>query len=206
MNKKFRDFEIRRTCNTTYSNYSEYKPHLRRDFNSRCAYCNLNDGMITTPFEIDHFIPMSVFSSVYPNFETNYKNLMYSCKKCNLAKSNHFEGELKEETFENKLFYDPTLVDYNEIFYRNEVGSICSNDQKGINMIKIIKLYRRIHNLAWVCELTKETLDKLNQKIIKTSEDNDKQKFLLEAKSELQEYYINVKEIFIANYNNKNFE
>ena len=206
MRKAFRDFKIERTCTKKFSDYHSYRRYLKTDFHSRCAYCNLLDSEITTPFEIDHFVPMAEFKNCWPELETTYKNLIYSCKKCNRAKSSQFKGDLSKRCIENELFYDPEDNDYNTIFYRDDTGTICSDDKKGRDMINRIELYRPIHNLAWVCELTNNTINKLNKQIMKVGKDSEKGKLFMQAKNELLEYYIVCKNVFIANYNNNEFD
>lgn len=205
MKGTFRDFKIRRTCTKQYKDYHFYKPFLQKDFHSRCAYCNLLDTQITTSYEVDHFIPKDAFKDEWSELETTYKNLVYSCKKCNGAKSSQFKGDLSKRVIENELFYDPEETDYNTIFYRDDIGTICSEDEKGRDMINRIKLYRPIHNLAWMCEMTKQTLDKLNVQIEKVGKDSEKGKLLIEAKLELNDYYNDCRDIFLANYNNEKF-
>ena len=103
--KDFKSHTIKRSNPPHYDDYHNYKPYLIKDFSNRCAYCNLNDVSITTPFEIDHFIPKDAFKSVRPDFETDYNNLIYACKKCNIAKSNKYEGNILSEEPTNNLLY-----------------------------------------------------------------------------------------------------
>ncbi len=201
----FRNYRITRTCTKNYSDYHRYKENLRQDFQHRCAYCNLLDSQVTTPFEIDHFIPKKEFEDQWPELLTLYSNLVYSCKKCNLAKSNQYAGDLSKREIINDFFYDPVQTDYGEVFYRDEFGRICSDDKKGRDMINRLELYRPIHNFAWLCELAKSALDKLTDKINSLQNDSDQKQCLEEAKKELSEYYITCYAVFIANYNNNKF-
>ena len=176
--KDFKNHAIIRSNPPYYSNYSSYKPFLEEDFSKRCAYCNLSRDAITTPFEIDHFIPRNAFKTIRPDLETDYKNLIYSCKKCNIAKSNKFKGDLTSKEPTNELFYDPVLVDYNTVFYRNELGAIDSDDPKGKEMIKLLKLYRPIHILAWICDEMNQTAEKLEKVIDSTTDDKKKNEYI----------------------------
>lgn len=205
MKREFRNFNIQRTCTKKFASYGSYKKYLKEDFHSRCAYCNLLDSQITTPYEVDHFIPKDEFKDAWPELDTTYENLVYACKKCNNAKSNQYKGDISKRIIENALFYDPEKTDYNKIFYRDDVGSICSDDAKGRGMINRIKLYRPIHNVAWICEIIRQTLVKLNIQIETVEKDSEKEKLLLEAKNKLNEYYINCHEVFLVNYNNDKF-
>lgn len=202
MKRTFRNFKIYRTCTINYEDYHSYKDYLQSDFHFRCAYCNLLDSEITTSYEIDHFIPKDTFKDEWSDLEKTYKNLVYSCKKCNGAKSNQFKGDISKRVIENELFYDPENTDYNTIFYRDDTGCICSDDAKGRDMINRIKLYRPIHNLAWICEITKNTLEKLNKQIEIEGMESPKGILLLKAKNELNDFYNDCRDVFIANYNN----
>lgn len=205
MKRGFRNFKIKRTCKKSFKQYESYRPYLKEDFHSRCAYCNLLDSSITTPFEVDHFIPVDAFKDNWPECETLYNNLVYSCKKCNVAKGKQYSGDILKKEIQNDYFYNPVQTDYNEIFFRNDSGDICSDDEKGRDMINRLKLYRPIHNLAWICEYLKSTLEKLNNKIDKVGKETESGKIFCKAKSELNDYYILCQEVFIANYNNDKF-
>ena len=203
--KAFRNFKISRSCEETFNSYKNYKCYLKKDFHSRCAYCNIKDTDITTPFEIDHFVPRKEFENIRDDLDTLYDNLMYTCKKCNIAKASKFEGDLTKNKVTNNLFYDPVEIDYNDIFYRTKIGAINSDDKKGRKMIELLKLYRPIHNLAWVCEELLSTIDKLKKKISETENIEQKSK-LEESLCKLSTYYIEFNNVFLANYNNKEFK
>lgn len=203
--KEFKSHTITRSTPPHYSSYGKYKPYLENDFCERCAYCNLHSKRITTPFEVDHFVSRAAFDGVRPELETDYKNLVYSCKKCNVAKSGQFKGDLTEEIPTNALFYDPVLVDYNSIFYRNEFGAIDSDDPKGRSMINMLKLYRPIHILAWLCEEIGATADKLQDAINVETSEAKKQEYE-KALNGLNAQYRKFVDLFIASYNDSNFE
>ena len=203
--KDFKTHTISRSTPPHFLSYGDYKPYLEKDFGERCAYCNLHSKRITTPFEVDHFIPRKAFKGVRPSLDTDYNNLVYACKKCNVAKSGKFEGDLTEVSPTNTLFYDPVLVDYNSIFYRNELGAIDSDDPKGKSMIKMLKLYRPIHILAWLCDEIRITRDKL-QRAIDTETNESKKQEYQKALDGLNAQYCKFVDLFIASYNDNNFE
>lgn len=203
--KDFKTHTISRSTPPHFSSYGDYKPYLEKDFGERCAYCNLHSKRITTPFEVDHFIPRKAFKGVRPSLDTDYNNLVYACKKCNVAKSGKFEGDLTEVSPTNTLFYDPVLVDYNSIFYRNELGAIDSDDPKGKSMIKMLKLYRPIHILAWLCDEIRITRDKLQSAIDTETNESKKQEYQ-KALDGLNAQYCKFVDLFIASYNDNNFE
>lgn len=130
---------------------------------------------------------------------------MYACKKCNSTKSGKFKGDLSLPAPTNELFYDPTLVDYNTVFYRNELGAIDSDDPKGKEMIKLLKLYRPIHILAWLCEEIDLTADKLEKAIISEPDEKKKQEYEKACYS-LNKQYRKFIDLFLASYNDEKFD
>lgn len=182
----------------------DYKECLRHDFSGRCAYCNILDEQITTCFEIDHFIPRKAFEGKRDTLYDDYRNLIYSCKKCNLAKRNQFEGDIFSDPPKNNLFYDPVEVDYNTIFYRNELGAIASDDEKGRDMIKRLRLYRPVHILAWLCEKIDTTADKL-ENAIKLEQDCERKKQLKNALDSFNSQYRKYNKFFNAAYKDDSF-
>lgn len=203
MKYNFKDHKITRTCNEKFDDYHKYEPYLIKDFSSRCAYCNLCDKDISNSFEIDHYIPKKAFKEKRNELLTLYDNLVYSCKKCNQTKSSKFNGDVYSNPLNNELFYNPAVVDYNTIFYRNETGSILSEDGKGQNMIKLLRLYRPIHNLAWICEKLKEKYSRIEVKMSELNTESAEYQVYKEIKYKLLELYSGLRDYFIANYNEK---
>lgn len=202
--KDFKTHTILRSTPPHQTRYVNYKPFLKKDFCGRCAYCNLSDETITTPFEVDHFIPRAVFKQERMDLDTDYTNLVYSCKKCNNAKRHQFDGDIHSINPTNELFYDPTQVDYNDIFYRNELGAIDSDDDKGKNSITRLKLYRPIHILSWICEELYETAEKL-EVAIKSESDTKRKRTLEAALNKLNNQYRKMSRLFTAAYDDNSF-
>lgn len=162
----FRAEAITRTCKKNYNDYHSYRKDLEKDFHRRCCYCNLSEDTLgVIPFQIDHFIPKHIFKDKQNQMETQYSNLVLACPKCNRAKSDQYKGDISSPEIVNELFYNPDEVDYNDIFYRNEVGGISSDDPKGKDIIIRLKLYRTIHNYAWIVEKLNNIIDALNAQI-----------------------------------------
>lgn len=203
---EFRKHKITRTCTKKYANYRNFKNYLADDFQHRCAYCNLLDSEITSFFEIDHFVPQSEINK-HPKLKgliNDYENLVYACRNCNGEKTDIFEGDITVNPYENKKFYDPVKTDYNTIFYRNKLGTICSDDSKGKDMIVNLKLYRPINNLAWICECLNEISDRLHD--LQVAETDPKRiELIKDAEIEALRYYKDCKHIHTANFNNKTF-
>ena len=104
----------------------------------------------------------------------------------------------------NELFYNPVAVDYNKIFYRNEYGGIDSDDEKGREMIKRLRLYRPIHNLAWLVERLETIMDKLDAKIAQETEEK-KREALEDIRNKFAYIHAQKERAFRAAYNEKVF-
>lgn len=104
----------------------------------------------------------------------------------------------------NEFFYNPVVIDYNEIFYRNEYGGIDSDDAKGREIIKRLKLYRPIHNLAWLVEHLEIVWGKLEIEIERETDETRKE-LLIRVKDRLANIYVKQAQAFRAAYNNKVF-
>jgi hypothetical protein len=134
------------------ADYRRYKDFLAKDFNQRCGYTDCPQFWFggQTNFQIDHFKPISKF----PEFKTQYDNLVYACSFVNRAKSNDFGNYL-----------DPCEIDYNEHFYRDKVGNIFPDEgsEFGNYMYKKLKLYLKRFGLIWM-------LDQLEQRMFALQE------------------------------------
>lgn len=202
--RPFKTHKIIRNNPEKKANYHSYKEDLIRDFGGRCAYCNLHHESITTPFEIDHFIPRDAFTGVRDELLTDYNNLVLACKKCNLAKKDKFEGDISLPEPTNERFYDPVKTDYNTVFFRNDFGCIASSDSKGQRMIEDLGLYRPIHILGWICENLTSTIEEVESKISEVDNEEAKER-LSAAAQELKGQHFRLYGRFIASYNDKSF-
>lgn len=201
MRNKFKNHEIKRTCNKVYKNPSSYKKSLRKDFCGHCAYCNLNEEWVAPlSFETEHFIPRDAFEKAgRTDLDTDYQNLMFSCPLCNRLKGDLFEGDIPEYEIINPFFYNPAEVDYNEIFYRDEKGIIHSDDELGKQMIKILQLYRPTKQMAWFLDELQEIHNRIETKI-STEKDSQKQEKLKTAKTNLEAALYRRHRFFVHSY------
>lgn len=180
--EKFKRHSIKRTCTIVLDKPQKYRPYLQRDFHERCCYCNMPEDLLTVPYHVEHFIPEKVFKGVRDSLRTDYNNLMWSCPKCNLSKGDKYQGNIVDHSrIENELFYNPAETDYNDIFYRNELGGIDSDDWKGRQMINLLKLYRPVHNLAWLLERYEKVAIELDEQQKKETEPERKHMLELAA-------------------------
>ncbi|MCQ2594491.1 MAG: HNH endonuclease [Treponemataceae bacterium] len=162
----------------------------------------MKDNQITTYFEIDHYIPKKSFENNRPELLTLYDNLVYSCKKCNIAKSNKFEGDIYSSPLDNQLFYNPSIEDFSLHFFRDSSGTISSKDAKAANMIRELRLYRPIHNLAWICEQLLDCRENIELKMRSLNSNDVLYKKLEIIKNKINDEFIKYYTYFIANYNN----
>jgi len=75
----------------TFTSPRQYKPFLRSDFRTRCAYCERPEEYLggEEAFEVEHFRPKSKF----PQLDCVYSNLYYACRGCNAHKSETWPSE-----------------------------------------------------------------------------------------------------------------
>ncbi|SMN14781.1 hypothetical protein CRYPA_721 [uncultured Candidatus Thioglobus sp.] len=142
-----------RTCNKSYSQYKSFKRYLRDDFNRRCGYCDGSDihyGQKIN-YHIDHFKPKSKF----PNLETEYSNLIYSCPYCNNAKSDKWEDV--------DGFIDPCNDEYDNHLQRDNKGQIKATTRQGKYIVNNLKLYLKRHELIWSLSILEKQKQQLNQ-------------------------------------------
>ena len=148
--------------------YKGYKEYLSKDFNSRCGYTNCFDFWFGGKgnFQIDHFKPKSKF----PDLETKYSNLVYSCSHINRAKSN-----------DDGLYIDPCDVNYNDHFYRDELGNIYPKEtsEAAKYMYKSLKLYLKRYSIIWMIDQLEGRMFKL-QEIIQKSGNQEAKDLLIE--------------------------
>jgi|SRR5690554_337315 len=145
----------RREIKKIVSNYSSHRDDLKIDFKNRCGYCGDSDTWRTTWFEIDHFVPKKYLKRIK---ETDYSNLVYSCRSCNNSKraswptGNEFIHNKNDEGF-----IDPCNSDYDNQFGRNISGRITYKTPLGKWMFLTLKLHKPQHEIIWNIE----ELDKL---------------------------------------------
>jgi len=196
---RFRKYSIKRTCTKKLSPYNKYQEDLRKDFHDRCGYCDMQGEMLTQMFQIDHFVPRKAFEKIDISLRDDYDNLVWACPKCNLAKGSKYKGDIEKNRLDNEMFYDPAKVDLNEIFYRNEFGIICSDDDKGREIIKILKLYRPSVQYAWMIERIVSVTEYLCN-MVEGIADEDKQQKLNAEITRLKAQYMDVERKFKALY------
>lgn len=192
------------TKNPTGNNWSVHKPDLREDFHKHCAYCGSYDGHSHTWFEVDHFIPKSLFIKTGNIGLCQYDNLVYSCKFCNNKKLSKWPSN--DETIHNindEGFVDPTSTDYDNHLYRTSNGSIRWLTTLGKWMVEVgFKFDERDYavKLLWELNQLRKAIDYLILEAKKYSEDTEEHKGIITKsqeyalkyflfRNELDEYY-----------------
>lgn len=165
---EFRVFSPERTyTGKELKDYKRYKDFLEKDFKERCGYtcCQQEWFGGKRNFQIDHFKP----KSIYPELETKYSNLIYSCSYVNRAKSDDI-GE----------YLDPVSEDYNLHFYRDNLGNIYPNDasESAKYMYKQLKFYLKRYSIIWMLEQLEIKMEKLRMLIEKTDNSEAKELFV----------------------------
>ena len=75
-----------------FNDHRQYKPYLRREFDSRCVYCRKSDlDQEPGAFQVEHYRPRKYF----PNLATTYSNLFYACSTCNIFKADYWSERVE---------------------------------------------------------------------------------------------------------------
>jgi uncharacterized protein (TIGR02646 family) len=123
-----------------YSDYRQYKPHLRQDFSYRCTYCTIheNEWGGLRHFHVEHFRPKKSF----PYLVTDYDNLFYACDVCNCYKGDDWPSD--NPLTDGVGYLDPCRCDY-EVHFQSEqtTGLIRGLTSPAKYMIERLHLNRR---------------------------------------------------------------
>jgi len=155
------------------SDYHEYLPELREDFQYICGYCGKNERVTKNAFEIDHFVPKKYAKSR----ENDYSNLVYSCYVCNRKKASKWPSENMEVQFiEEKGFVDPATDEYDKHMERKPDGTILGKTKTGKYMAEEafqfhLRPMREVWQLMQLVEKKKQMREKM--KTLKPEEMQD---------------------------------
>ncbi len=174
--QQFRLNSPKRTCTKTYKRYRSFKRFLISDFDGSCGYCcsshTWHGG--SKHYHIDHFAPKSLF----PDLETKYDNLVYSCPLCNLAKSDKWiSDDHKKNIINGEGFLDPCEEDYNAHFKRDNKGYILGVSTEAEYMIREMNLNLEIHSITWELSRLERIIDEYVEKLNNNEmDDGDREK------------------------------
>jgi hypothetical protein len=123
----------------TLNNSRQYKPYLRVDFRTRCAYCERPEAYLGGEelFEVEHFRPRKKF----PELDCTYTNLYYACRGCNSHKSETWPSV--EQVSRGMQFADPCIADPYVHHLQEEVdGGVRGTSPCGVYTTAHIRLHR----------------------------------------------------------------
>lgn len=143
--------------------YPLYRDDIRQDFANACGYCGDDDERADRiTFHIDHFAPKKLF----PELAVVYANLVYSCRFCNVSKSDHWVGT--DSAIPNdgsKGFVDPCSDEFNDHLERDPHGRIIAKTHLGQYMIKRLNLSLLRHELLWLARKARAMRDEVDRLI-----------------------------------------
>jgi len=85
-----------------YKRYQAYKKYLQIEFNHICVYCRMPDFFSEVDsYAVEHYRPINKF----PELETEYTNLYYSCCQCNSHKGKFWPT--KEDDHSGRFIPNP---------------------------------------------------------------------------------------------------
>lgn len=150
----------RRAGITDLKHYSDAKDVLREDFYNLCGYCGKNCSLMYERYHIDHFVPQSID----PDRKNDYNNLVLSCMKCNLTKSNKWPTEDKALAHNDEIgFIDPASDEYDVHMERDEQGYVRGITPLGTNMCEVLNFHMRRTDLYWKIQEIYQIQEKLEQ-------------------------------------------
>lgn len=154
----------------TCSDYHDYLPELREDFQHMCGYCGKIEAITKNAFEIDHFIPKKYAKEK----ENDYNNLVYSCYVCNRKKSDKWPSkDSKIQFVDSKDIVDPASDDYDSHVERRENGEIYGKSEGGKYMVEeVFKFNLRPIREVWQLMKLIEKKKQLREKIKANMEKN----------------------------------
>ncbi|MCE9891428.1 HNH endonuclease [Kluyvera intermedia] len=127
-----------------YYRYSYYRQEILDDCQSRCVYCDLlleehaYEGM-----HLDHFRPQDYFKTI----TNDPNNLVISCPKCNILKSNHWpcdKNQVTTPSHNDKVgFVDPFIENMSDYFSVDPDGILKPLKNPGLYMLGILDLNRQ---------------------------------------------------------------
>ncbi|WP_300568464.1 HNH endonuclease signature motif containing protein [Flavobacterium sp.] len=181
-------------------NWSEHKSDLQEDFHYHCGYCGSYDGFRHTYFEVDHFVPKSLFEKGRKIKYCQYDNLVYSCKFCNNNKSSKWPSKrISISIVNNEGFIDPCDIKFDDHLYRTSDGGILWKSDLGKYFVEqAFKFDERDYGIKLLWELNQRRklldvfIEEMKKRIPGSKDYNDIEE---QAKIISLEYYTFDKEL-----------
>ncbi|MDC8004248.1 HNH endonuclease signature motif containing protein [Aureisphaera galaxeae] len=185
--------------------WSQHKPDLREDFHCHCGYCGSYDGYRHTWYEVDHFIPKSLFEPLGQISTEEYSNLVYSCKFCNNNKLSKWpSGDVNIPNYKNEGFIDPCNSDYDNHLYRMNNGSIMWKTELGKWMWNTaFKFDERNYaiKLLWEVNQLRKLIFAYSEQLSKMDEQSNDYRALEEKAKDLSFKYVLIHKDLMDYYN-----
>ncbi len=181
----------RRNITTAVNTYGDHRNDLRIDYKNRCGYCNDFDSFRFTYFELDHFIPQKKDKKPFLTIKSNtdYSNLVYSCKACNNAKRNKWPtNDENVPNRNNEGFIDPCDDDYNNHFGRTNSGRITHKTKLGEWKYNNLKFYKPQHEIIWNIEELEKLIIEIKALKVIAPDDNRVKDLLISVYDEFYDY------------------
>ena len=124
---------------TVKGGYRSFRPFVRADFSSQCAYCLMSEPFAggEENFELDHFRPKKRF----PDLWNDFYNLYYSCHPCNFTKLDHWPAD--ELQSRGVMLVDLCKDEFATHFSAEPSGELIGLTESGKYTIHLLRLNRR---------------------------------------------------------------
>lgn len=136
----------RRKGVSALKHYQDGREQIEQDFFYLCGYCGKNGNVLHQKFHLDHFVPKTLDKSR----EKDYYNLVLSCPRCNLSKSDKWPtGNSTQPHNGESGFVDPASAEFDEHLERNDKGYVTGKTSVGKSMCNMLHLDIRRTDLYW---------------------------------------------------------
>lgn len=148
--------------------YRTYKKYLKTEFDAICVYCRMPDFLSeVNSYAVEHYRPKTLF----PELETEYLNLFYSCCICNNLKSS-FWPDKNDESLGRFIPNPCDYVMHNHLRSQTE-GTVKPHSLAGVWTIGLLDLNAPLRikkrlfylNIIKQCESTIVCLKKQHAKL-----------------------------------------
>ncbi len=121
--------------------YTDWKEHLSIEARQQCVYCciHINSFGGIRNFHVEHYKPKA--NDKFPELKHDYNNLFFACSICNGFKGDDWPAE-PSKRLNNPSYPDPSIVDYADFLFQNNLQFIESNCVAGRYIIQKLFLNR----------------------------------------------------------------
>ena len=117
---------------------ADLRQQVREHFENRCGYCQTDQALTVTTFEVEHITPRSAGGG------TVFDNLCFACPTCNRCKSNRTVA-IDPATNQEVPLYRPNHDDWPDHFTWSDDGTeIISLTPTGRATVNALRMNRRV--------------------------------------------------------------